>query len=73
MTHPQPVSDHAVLTWDWREQLDPVELHRVLNRLAGLHVEPAETGSDQIAIVVSTKDLSRDEVARLYAAHWEEG
>jgi hypothetical protein len=57
---------HAVLTWDWREQPDLGELHQAVNRLAGLHVEPVETGSDQYAVVISSRDLSREDYQRIY-------
>ncbi len=60
---------HAVITWDWKESPDPSDLHRALNRLAGLHVEPVDTDSDQYAIVISTQDMSMDDVARIWREH----
>lgn len=49
---PEWHEDPNVISWDWREQPDLVELHQLLGR-HGLTVEQVDTGTDDYAIRIT--------------------
>jgi hypothetical protein len=64
----------AILSWDYRQQPDLNQLAGFVHDLSGgtLHIEQANTGSDEYAIVVTTTALPAPVVDRLYQ-RWSHG
>lgn len=62
------MSRTEVLTWGWREQPDLDRLARIITDLSGgtVHLVQVETGSDEYAIVLSDRALTKDEVDEAY-------
>lgn len=66
------MSKPEVLTWDWKEQLDMADLASALRRLGSrIRVYEVDTGSDQFAFVLSTEDLTEEQVAEVWHKEWE--
>ena len=61
-----------VVTWDWREQPDLAELATAIRELSDgrVHLAAVDTGSDQIAVVLSRGRLSRESVAAAWDGYW---
>lgn len=61
----QPNPDAAepqfeLVSWDWKESPDMMELGRIVTRLSGgkVFITEVDTGSDQMAVFVSTVPLT---------------
>ncbi len=68
------VSVSKIVTWDWKDP-DPVEhvAKAVLEVSDGaIRVYEIDTGSDQIAVLVSDTELNDSQVAEMYQ-HWQGG
>jgi hypothetical protein len=66
------MSDHIVLTWDYRQQPDLDMLASAVREISGdtCHIRAIEdTGGQDYAIVVSHDQLSMDEAQEAYLAH----
>jgi len=63
-----------VLIWAWREQLPLDQLARALHDLTGAAVglHEVDTGSDQYAIVLTTKPMTAGQAKAVYDRHQED-
>lgn len=61
----QPIEPrYEVLTWDWKEQADFIELAKLVEKVTGAEVyftEVEDTGGDSFAVVVSNVRFSAAE------------
>lgn len=62
------MTEHRMLTWDWRGQPDLVTLADAIRELSDgrLHLYEVGTGGDEYAIVLATAALPPAEVQRLF-------
>jgi hypothetical protein len=59
-----------VLSWDWRQQPDLDRLAQILLEISDgrVHLHQVDTGSDEYAIVLSDRPLTRTEADSCYRA-----
>jgi len=62
----RPPARAALLSWDWKGQPDLDELSEALRELAGLHLYRVETGTEDTAIMITTKALDDDAVQAVW-------
>ena len=67
MTRPE------ILTWDYRQQPDMVELARIVLAMSGgtVHITPVETGGSEYAVVVSSEPFSALDAFKAYSRREE--
>lgn len=74
-----PNKNIAVHTWDWKEQPDWDSISAIINEFQEsgeeIAIENIDTGSDEYAVVLSTKDIPKDLVDQAYQQYyeWEDG
>ena len=68
----------AILTWDWKEQINCDSLTWVINEVIArnknaqsLNILSVETNADEFAIVIGDKNLTIDEAKRAYSNRYE--
>ena len=74
---PEPVgveSRFELVTWDWKESPDMMEIGRIVTRLSGgkVFITEIDTGSDQVGIFVSTVPLTIGTATKMYHADWSD-
>jgi len=67
------VTRSQVLTWDWKEDAPLDDIGRAIEEASDnqVHLYPVDTGSDQVAIVVSNGFLTTDEAQEIFRAQWD--
>lgn len=58
----------AIVSWDWREQIDVDELFMALAAVSDgkLYAQDIDTGSDQFAVAISTGSLTQEQLKAEY-------
>ena len=72
---PEPAvaeSRFELVTWDWKESPDMMEIGRAIARLSGgrAFITEVDTGSDQVAIFVSTVPMTIGAATEMYRRNW---
>ena len=64
-----------LMTWDWKESPDMMELGRIVARLSGgkVFITEIDTGSDQVAIYVSTVPMTIGDATNMFLNDEENG
>jgi hypothetical protein len=65
----QPIEPRfELLMWDWRESPDIMELSRIVSRLScgKVFITEANTGSDQMAILISTVPITAETATEMF-------
>lgn len=63
-----------IVTWDWKQIAPIEEIAEVVHAVSGglVHMRYAETGSDQIAIVVSREPITDEQADALWVERMKE-
>jgi hypothetical protein len=63
----------VILSWDWKEQPDLLELAEAIHGVSGgtVHLHQVDTGSSDYAIVLAAEPLDERQVADVYEHRWD--
>lgn len=58
---------YEMVSWDWKEEANIEEISEAVQRISGgrVFITHGETGSDQVAVIVSSVPLNYDDATKL--------